>query len=120
MYELCVEDSFAAAHQLPAHRGKCCQLHGHTFRVRVTVCGTELDAEQGYLVDFGDIKKALKKVLDQFDHKNLNDLEAFQKVPPTSEHIAKVIYDQLVAELNGLSAITVYESERAWATYKRD
>ena len=120
MYELTVEDSFAAAHKLPAHKGKCKHLHGHTFRVRVTVCGKELDEEQGFLIDFGVIKGELKKLLDTFDHQFLNDLPLFKDVPPTSEAIAKTVFEELFNQLPGLSSVTVYESERAWATYRQD
>ena len=124
MFQLTVEKSFAAAHQLHAHKGKCKNLHGHTFKVRVTVAGESLDAEQGFLVDFGDIKKDLNAILEEFDHKNLNDLSCFEGRPTTSEAIAQVIYSLMKGKIASiqsetiyLSSVTVYESESAWVTY---
>lgn len=122
MFHLTVEKSFAAAHQLHAHKGKCKNLHGHTFKVRVTVAGESLDPEQGFLVDFGDIKKELNAILEEFDHKNLNDLSCFQGRPTTSEAIAQVIYsimkkNMMKENIASLSSVTVYESESAWVTY---
>lgn len=117
MFHLTVEKSFAAAHQLHAHRGKCKNLHGHTFKVRVTVAGESLDSEQGFLVDFGDIKKELNTILEEFDHKNLNDLSCFRGRPTTSEAIAQVIYSRMKENTELISSVTVYESESAWVTY---
>ena len=117
MFHLTVEKSFAAAHQLHAHKGKCKQLHGHTFKVRLTVAGDTLDSEQGFLVDFGDIKKELNSFLEKLDHKNLNELSYFKDVPATSEIIAKVIYHELKPAISLLSSVTVFESESAWVTY---
>jgi 6-pyruvoyltetrahydropterin/6-carboxytetrahydropterin synthase len=122
LFHLTVEKSFAAAHQLHAHKGKCKNLHGHTFKVRVTVAGESLDPEQGFLVDFGDIKKELNAILEEFDHKNLNDLSCFQGRPTTSEAIAQVIYsimkkNMMKENIASLSSVTVYESESAWVTY---
>lgn len=117
MYHLTVEKSFAAAHQLHAHKGKCKHLHGHTFKVRVTLSSDTLDSEQGFLVDFGDVKSELNSLLDEFDHKNLNDLSYFQGIPATSESIARVIYKALKPRLEFLSSVTVYESESAWVEY---
>ena len=117
MFQLTVEKSFAAAHQLPAHKGKCKNLHGHTFKVRVTVAGESLDAEQGFLVDFGDVKKELNAILEEFDHKNLNDLPWFNNRPTTSEAIAQVIYSLMKNKTDLLSSVTVFESENAWVTY---
>jgi len=120
MFELTVEGSFAAAHRLPAHRGKCRNLHGHTYRVRVTVAGATLDAEQGYLVDFGVVKGEVAAVLERFDHTCLNDLAPFAAVPPTVEHLARVLFDDLSPRCPGLSSVTVFESDRAWVTYRRE
>jgi len=120
VYHLTVEKSFAAAHQLHAHKGKCKNLHGHTFKVRVTVSGNDLDPKQGFLIDFGDIKKELNLILEEFDHKNLNDLPDFQGKPSTSEAIAKVVYNRIKEEISQVSSVTVFESESAWVTYCED
>ncbi len=120
MYELTVESSFASAHCLPAHKGKCKNLHGHSFRVQITVEGSQLDEEQGFLIDFSVMKKHLKVVTDDYDHKMLNEIPPFDKLPPTSEALARVIYGRLKCELPGLSSVTVFESEKAWARYRSD
>lgn len=120
MYEVTVEGSFAAAHHLPEHEGKCKNLHGHTYRVQATVAGHNLDARQGYLVDFGVLKEHLNAVLETLDHGCLNELPAFASQPPTSEHLARLIFDLLAKEQPGLSRVTVYESDRSWATWRTD
>lgn len=109
-----VEDSFSAAHQLRGYEGKCENLHGHTFKVQVYLSGDKLD-KIGMLVDFKKIKAELKKVLDKFDHTNLNDLIEFKEKNPTAENIAREVYNK-ISELKPLK-VTVWESEKACATY---
>ncbi|MDP8266527.1 MAG: 6-carboxytetrahydropterin synthase QueD [Candidatus Aceula meridiana] len=117
MYKLTVKGDFAASHSLRNYEGKCKNLHGHTWKVDVGISGKELNAT-GMLVDFKEIKNSLKNVLEQFDHQHLNDLEPFQKINPTSENIAKVIFDKISKEnACAVSEVTVWESENASATY---
>jgi len=114
-----VEDSFSAAHQLRDYKGPCEKLHGHTWKVMVFVSGDSLDS-QGLGVDFRVIKQKLKELLEDFDHGTLNDLEYFKKVNPTSENLAKLMFQRLKGEFSGtfkLSRVTVYESEDASAAY---
>ncbi|NQU18438.1 MAG: 6-carboxytetrahydropterin synthase QueD [Candidatus Saganbacteria bacterium] len=113
-YELMVEDTFSAAHQLSGYEGKCENLHGHTFRVQVFITGDKLD-KIGMLVDFKMIRAELKKVLDEFDHTNLSDLPLFKEQNPTAENLAREIYNRL--EGVKPSKITVWESEKACASY---
>lgn len=113
-YELMVEDTFSAAHQLKDYKGKCENLHGHTFRVQVFISGKKLD-KIGMLSDFTEIKAELKKVLEEFDHKNLNDLLLFSKQNPTAENIAREIFGKL--KNLSPSKVTVWESERASAAF---
>ncbi len=98
MFEVRVEDDFAAAHFLRDYHGKCENLHGHNYKVYVHVSGTQLD-EGGMLLDFSILKKALKKVLASIDHTNLNDISFF-KDNPSAERIAVYIYDSLIKTLS--------------------
>lgn len=119
MFELMVEDSFNAAHQLKGYEGPCEKLHGHTWRVQVFLIGTSLDS-LGMMVDFKKVKKKLRGSLEELDHSNLNDLSYFKKVNPTSENVAKLIYGKLKEKFGRvvkISRVTVFESERASASY---
>ena len=122
MYQVRVEDEFSAAHFLSHYRGKCENLHGHNYRVRLWAKGTELDSG-GMLVDFSLLKKALKEVLAVLDHSNLNDLELFQN-DPSAERIAKFIFEGLEKKLPELEinssllyAVDVFENSRSMARY---
>lgn len=110
-YELMVEDSFSAAHQLRGYKGRCENMHGHTFKVQVFVSGKKLD-KIGMLRDFKEIKTELKKILDELDHTNLNELPLFAEQNPTAENIAREIYNRIKA-----SKVTVWESDKACASY---
>lgn len=106
------EFTFDAAHFLTKYHGKCENLHGHTYRLRVTVRG-EIQ-EDGMVVDFLELKKIVKeKILDKFDHRNLNDF--FEN--PTAELAAKFIWDELKPELN-LYEVVLWETENSFVTYK--
>jgi len=120
LYILEVEDSFSAAHQLREYRGKCENLHGHNWRVRLTVSGAELD-RCGMLVDFGDLKRWLREALARYDHVFLNEVAPFEKINPTSENLARELAAELSGKLPGgvlVEAVTVWESERCRATYR--
>lgn len=114
MYELMVEDTFSAAHQLREYEGKCENLHGHTFKVQVYLSGDQLD-KVGMIVDFKKIKAELKNVLDKFDHTNLNDLPEFKEKNPTAENLAYEIFYK-IKHINPFK-VTVWESDKASATY---
>jgi 6-pyruvoyltetrahydropterin/6-carboxytetrahydropterin synthase len=120
MYELMVESKFAAAHQLRGYKGKCENLHGHNWRVTVAVTAERLN-EQGLAIDFLDLKKALRDVLDQLEHTFLNDIFPFTQINPSSENLAKWIYDTLAKKLNDdnieVASVTVWESDSASASY---
>ena len=120
MYELMVESKFAAAHQLRGYKGKCENLHGHNWRVTVAVTAERLN-EQGLAIDFNDLKKALRDVLDQLEHTFLNDIFPFTQINPSSENLAKWIYDTLAKKLNDdnveVASVTVWESDSASASY---
>ncbi|MFP4086115.1 MAG: 6-carboxytetrahydropterin synthase QueD [Desulfobacteraceae bacterium] len=123
MYELKIISDFAAAHQLREFEGGCERLHGHNWKVEVHVKGTTL-GENGLLVDFREIKAETQKVLDQLDHRFLNDLPPFQELNPSSENIARHILEGLARKLNGRNVqvykVSVWESESACASYTVD
>lgn len=120
MYELKIEDAFAAAHNLRAYQGQCEALHGHNWKVEVVVRADRLD-ELGLAVDFKDLKEATTAVLDELDHTYLNELPAFREQNPSSELIAKYIFEQLQEKVSreGLwvHRVTAWESDNACASY---
>ncbi len=120
MFELKVVTNFAAAHQLKMVAKKCENLHGHNWKVEVCVAGETLN-DAGILVDFGEIKKHLSKVIAMLDHKFLNELEFFHEGNPSSENIAIYIAKALQAAINDdsikVTRVTTWESEDSCATY---
>ncbi len=122
-YRLSVKDGFAAAHRLAGSGGKCESLHGHNFRVTVEVTGEKLD-ETGMLVDFGDLKGILRRILAELDHSDLNEHSAFKDSSPSSENIARFIWgrvrDALDPDTVNVASVTVNESDTASARYEPD
>lgn len=116
MFSIKVEASFSSAHNLKKYRGKCEELHGHNWKVEVVATNDKLD-KAGMVLDFRYLKMKLHKVLDKLDHKYLNNIPYFKKVNPTSENIARYIYQQLKPQIKSLKSITVWESENSSATY---
>lgn len=120
VFEVCVKTDFSAAHSLRGYQGDCARVHGHNWAIEVFVRCKELD-EVGIGIDFMDVKKAVKDVLQDLDHFNLNDLPAFKKVNPTSENIARFLYKELGNKLNSDSAkvsrVKVFETPGAGAFY---
>ena len=114
--EIYVSLSFDAAHFLPnvpeGHR--CGNLHGHTFVTEIYASG-DVDANSGWVIDFGDLKAIAKPVIAQLDHNYLNDIEGLSN--PTSENIARWIWDKLKPELPALSKIVVKESPTSAAIF---
>lgn len=121
MYELTVRAEFEAAHIIKNYPGKCARLHGHNWIVEAQVIGDKLN-ELGILIDFKILKDELKKVLDEFDHQYLNELEIFSDKNPTAENLAKIIFEKFSANKiftdAKLSAIKVYESPKSCVTYR--
>ncbi|MGO8692417.1 MAG: 6-carboxytetrahydropterin synthase QueD [Rectinemataceae bacterium] len=118
MYRIRVEANFAAAHFLKHYKGKCERLHGHNYRVRVWARGDALD-EGGMLLDFGELKAALRAVLEGLDHSLLNDLQDF-KDDPSAERIAEYVFRALMARIPQapLAAVDVFETETSMARYE--
>jgi 6-pyruvoyltetrahydropterin/6-carboxytetrahydropterin synthase len=123
MYEVSVDETFAAAHNLRGYKGKCENLHGHNYKVRVTLAGKEVDSV-GLLYDFVHLKQVIQSVIRSLDHKYLNELPPFDVLNPSAENIARYIYDQTAKQLHqapngaGVSSITVWESDVTAATYR--
>ncbi len=117
MYNLKVDAEFSSAHNLREYyKGKVEDLHGHNWKVEVVVERESLD-KAGMIFDFKFLKSELKAVLEKLDHKYLNEIEYFQKINPTSENIARYIFDILKSTIPELKSITVWESENSAATY---
>jgi 6-pyruvoyltetrahydropterin/6-carboxytetrahydropterin synthase len=119
MYELVVESEFAAAHCLREYQGACERLHGHNWRVELVVGGETLD-RLGMVMDFRDLKRILREVLDRFEHHFLNDLPEFQKQNPTTENMARVIYEECARRMPAgvrVRNVGVWETPRAGARY---
>lgn len=123
MYHLMIKTHFAAAHHLVNYQGDCENLHGHNWHVEVTVAARELDSA-GLGLDFKVLKRRTKTLLDELDHKYLNDLEPFRDLSPSSEQIARFIYGRLCKELDDdnvrVERVNVWESEFACASYTPD
>lgn len=123
MFELTVETSFSAAHQLRGYKGRCERLHGHNWKVQVTVIAERLN-EIDIAIDFNEIKRLTDEVVTPLDHSILNEIFPFTEKNPSSENIAKWIYDSLKKKINSdtihLSAVTVWESDTSSATYYED
>ena len=121
MYEISVRAAFEAAHFIDGYDGKCSRLHGHNWIVEAVVRGETLD-KLGMLVDFKILKTELNKVLDEFDHRFLNELETFATENPTAENIARKIFQRLsTSEIFPssvkLHAVKVYETPNSCVTY---
>jgi len=108
-----------AAHRLPnlPETHKCSRLHGHSFRVEIHITGA-VEKEHGWVVDFGDLKKAFKPLYEQLDHHYLNEVEGLEN--PTSENLARWIWQRLKPELNMLSKIVIQETCTSGCVYTGD
>lgn len=121
VYSLTVRASFAAAHRLREYEGNCEHLHGHNWQVEVSVESDRLDAV-GMALDFRVMKRALSDLLSRWDHKYLNEIPPFTEENPSSENLARRIFDEMEGMLPGhakVSRVAVWESEDARAEYSR-
>jgi 6-pyruvoyltetrahydropterin/6-carboxytetrahydropterin synthase len=119
MYQVCVEGHFDAAHYLRDYGGKCENLHGHRFKVVVSLKAKKLN-KIGLAYDFTELKRQLGEVLARFDHTSLNDVPPFDKINPSSENIAAEIYGQLKGRFSEgvtLSSVEVWESPESRVVY---
>lgn len=124
MFEVSVEEMFAAGHALRHYHGKCENVHGHNWRVMVTFVGESVD-KAGMLVDFVEVKKSMSKVIDYLDHQFINDLKPFDELSPSAENIARYFYDEMTSGLAAIpsdapckiSRVKVWETDDASACY---
>ena len=122
MYRIIVEDDFSSAHRLREYEGKCSSLHGHNWKVRLTVRATELD-RRGITMDFGKLKKLLASLLSRFDHTDLNQVAPFDEINPTAENIARTVFELAAGELPAgveVDRVIVWESEKNRVEYSED
>jgi 6-pyruvoyltetrahydropterin/6-carboxytetrahydropterin synthase len=122
MFEVSVEQTFSAGHALRNYKGKCENVHGHNYRVRVTIAGEQLDAA-GLLVDFVDVKRLMGGAIEYLDHRFINDLPPFDEINPSAENIAKYFYDRLNAGLKNdvparIAEVQVWETDTSSAVYR--
>src|SRR5437899_306450 len=99
MFQVSVEETFSAGHALRGYRGKCENVHGHNYRVRVTLEGPKLDSV-GLLVDFTQLKQVIREVMGKLDHQFMNDLEPFKTANPSAENVAKYFYDEVTRKFS--------------------
>ncbi len=121
MFEVSVDHTFAAGHALRNYKGRCENVHGHNYRVRVTVAGDRLDST-GLLADFIDMRAAIKTVVDRLDQKFLNDLPPFDQINPSAENLAKFFCDEVIPLIQDqrlrIQSVTVWETDLTSATYR--
>ncbi len=121
MYEVSVEQSFASAHALRNYRGGCENVHGHNFRVQISVQGEHLD-ETGLLVDFLEVQNLMGEVIGRLDHQFLNEVSPFDEINPSAENIAKYFYDRISSGLtNGavrVAEVRIWETDSSSALYR--
>ena len=123
MFEVAVEQSFASAHALRNYKGRCENVHGHNWKVRVVIEGEKLDAT-GMLVDFLDVKSFMGEILDRIDHQFLNEVPPFDSINPSAENIAEYFYQQLTGKFAEtpvpvrIREIKIWETEIQSATYR--
>ena len=123
MYQVTVEDSFAAGHFLRNYRGKCENPHGHNYKVRITLQGENLD-KAGLLLDFKELKQVMKPVIERLDHQMINEVEPFTTINPSAENLAKYFFDETNRSLSrttdgrvSVKDVTIYETDTTTATY---
>lgn len=119
-----VETTFSAAHQLRGYKGKCENLHGHTWRVQIHVSAQVLN-DIDLAIDFHDLKRMATDIIAPLDHACINDVFPFTERNPSSENIAKWLFDSMQKQLTtypsvSVSAVTVWESDTSSATYSDD
>lgn len=123
MFQVSVEETFSSGHALRGYRGKCENVHGHNYRVRVTVEGPQLDSI-GLLCDFTELKRVLRGIIGVLDHQFINDLEAFRTVNPSAENLAKYFYEEVTSKVKDLppgarvTDAVIWETDTAFARYR--
>ena len=115
MFEVSVEQVFAAGHALRNYKGKCENIHGHNWRVQVVIEGQRLDGA-GLLVDFIDVKELMGSVIARLDHQFLNEVAPFDVKNPSAENIAEYFYEQMNAGLQATPVPVRIREVKIWET----
>ena len=123
MFEVTVDDTFAAGHYLRNYKGKCENPHGHNYKIRVTLAGKELD-RAGLLLDFKDLRGVMRHVIERLDHQMINDIEPFTVLNPSAENLAKYFFDETSVRLRqatdgrvNVKDVMVFETDTTTAKY---
>jgi len=120
VFKVKISTHFAASHQLHGYEGVCRALHGHTWKIEVSILTDKLD-EVGISFDFKALKDMTNVIIGRLDHKHVNDIPPFDEINPTAENLAKYIYDELKAMLPSdarMHKVTVWESDNYALTYR--
>ena len=116
MFEVKIETSFSSAHHLLNYKGKCENPHGHNWKVEVYAKGNNLD-KSNILIDFKVLKKEINEIIVYLDHKDLNELPEFKGESPSSEFIARYIYNEAKKRFTSISRVDVWETATSRASY---
>jgi 6-pyruvoyltetrahydropterin/6-carboxytetrahydropterin synthase len=125
MFEVSVEETFAAGHALRNYHGKCENVHGHNYRVRISIEGESLN-RAGLLVDFVEIKGVMRGIIEKLDHRFLNDVPPFDDLNPSAENMARYFFEEMASRLAGdarenpvrVTEVKIWETETSTATYR--
>ena len=122
MFEVSVEQTFAAGHALRNYKGKCENVHGHNFKVQVVIEGERLD-QTGLLVDFIDVRDLMQAVIAKLDHQFLNEVPPFTELNPSAENMAEYFYAEMTEALKApvpirIREVKVWETDIQSATYR--
>ena len=123
MFQVSVEETFSSGHALRGYKGKCENVHGHNYRVQITLEGPQLDSI-GLLVDFTHLKQVIREIIKRLDHQFINDLEPFTTVNPSAENLAKYFYEEVTGKLKDLppgarvTDAVIWETDTAFARYR--
>jgi 6-pyruvoyltetrahydropterin/6-carboxytetrahydropterin synthase len=122
MFQVSVDESFSAGHALRGYKGKCENVHGHNYKVRITLEGPELDSI-GLLYDFTHLKRVVREIIGGVDHKFLNDQAPFDAINPSAENLAKYFYEETARQMSAaqeaarIASVTIWETDTTSATY---
>jgi len=120
MYEATIETHFSSAHRLRQYNGECERLHGHNWNVQVSIASEKLN-DLGMVIDFKELKDKTNTLMDKFDHQYLNEVSPFTELNPTTENIARYIFEELSETINTgsirVTKVTVWESPTCYASY---
>ena len=123
MFQVTVDETFSSGHALRGYKGKCENVHGHNYKVRVTLEGPQLDSV-GLLYDFTHLKRVIREIVGGVDHKFLNDMAPFDIINPSAENLAKYFYEETTRQMNAMpegarvTSITIWETDTTSATYR--